>query len=313
MKLSHLKYYFLLIFAAAPVQNSILSQTLTSFDFLRIPLSARSASLGNSFLTIQNDPTIVFGNPGGLASIEQPSTSIGFVKSLLDVNLGFVSYAQLFEEIGWFGAGVTYINFGSFDKTDKFANSLGSFGAAEFAVLLGYGNRFNYLTYGGNIKFIYSYFDVYSASGIAFDVGAQYLVSSEQIIIGISALNLGTQLSSYGSDKENLPFDINFGVSKKLEHLPLTVMLNFHDLNNIGENKFSNFSFGGEFLLSPSFRARVGYNNANRKDWKIDDSAKLAGFSAGIGLTISSYLVDYGYTSLGLIGDMHRITLSSSF
>jgi hypothetical protein len=39
----------------------------------------------------------------------------------------------------------------------------------------------------------------------------------------------------------------------------------------------------------------------------------MAGFSAGFGLTIGSLCFDYGFSSFGKIGDLHRISLGSTF
>ncbi len=290
----------------------------STFDFLRLPMSARAAALGNTFLTGLNDPAMLFTNPGALSSIEGPSASIGFLKHLMDVNAGYAAYAQKYDELGWFSAGITYVNYGSFDETDKFGNLTGStFGASDMALSLGYGNRIENLHYGAAVKVIYSYIEEYSASGLALDAGVSYNIPEQQIVIAASVLNLGTQLSSYGSQNEDLPFDLRIGVGKKLEHLPLNIMLNFHKLNESADSffdRFQNFSIGGEFDLSDSFKARVGYYNEMRRELKIGNTAKLAGFSGGFGLLVSGYMVDYAYTSLGeLPGALHRFAITTTF
>jgi long-subunit fatty acid transport protein len=286
------------------------------FEFLRIPMNARAAALGGTFLTVRNDPAVLFYNPGGLSTLEKPSASAGFVKHLLDINAGYVTYAQQYDDIGYVSAGVVYLNAGSFEKTDRFAQSAGTFGAADLAVTVGYANTYEQLHYGASAKVIYSYIDTYNASGLALDLGAQYYIPSEQLSLGISVLNLGTQLSSFGAEKEQLPLDVKLGVSKRLEHLPLTVMLNFHKLTESRDDllsHFSSFSLGGEFQFSEAFRARVGYNNEMRRELKIGTTAGLAGFAAGFGLTIASYGLDYAFTSFGKIGALHRVSLGTTF
>lgn len=286
------------------------------FEFLRIPMNARAAALGGTFLTMRNDPAVLFYNPGGLSTLERPSASAGFVKHLLDINAGYATYAQHYDGIGFVSAGVVYLNAGSFEKTDRFAQSAGTFGAADLAVTLGYAQAYEHLHYGAAAKIIYSYIDTYNASGLALDIGAQYYVPAEQLSLGISVLNLGTQLSSFGAEKERLPLDVKIGVSKKLEHLPLMVMLNFHKLTEEREDflsHFSSFSLGGEFQFSEAFRARIGYNNEMRRELKIGSTAGLAGFAAGFGLSIASYSLDYAFTSFGKIGALHRVSLGTSF
>ncbi|MBI5647951.1 MAG: type IX secretion system protein PorQ [Ignavibacteriae bacterium] len=286
------------------------------YDFLRVPMNARAASLGNTFLTMRNDPAILFTNPGGLSTIEKPAGSIGFVKYLLDINAGYATYTQSYEDLGHFAAGIVYMNYGSFEETDKLGTVLGEFSASDIALSLGYGRAFDNVHVGAAVKIIYSSYAEFSSSGLALDAGVDYVIPGQELVIGFSVLNLGAQLSSYGTTSEALPLDVKVGIGKKLEHLPLTIMLNFHKLNEQRDGVFdhlSDFSIGGEFVLSKALRARVGYNNEMRRELKVGETAKLAGFSAGVGITVSQYFFDYGYTSFGQIGSLHRVSLSAAF
>ena len=128
-------------------------------------------------------------------------------------------------------------------------------------------------------------------------------------------MNAGTQLTEYYSTKENLPLDIVLGVSKKMEHLPLRLSLDFHNLNAQKSSffkRFDAFSLGAEFFLSRVLRLRFGYNNQSRSDLTIGSFAGLAGFNVGVGAVISNYEFDYGFSSMGLVGGLHRISVSTS-
>jgi hypothetical protein len=128
-------------------------------------------------------------------------------------------------------------------------------------------------------------------------------------------MNVGTQLSSYYDEKEELPLDIIVGISKKLEHLPLRLSLDFHKLNTDREDfvkRFKAFSVGAEFTLSKVLRLRFGFDNEKRSDLKIGTSSGIAGLNAGLGAIISNYTFDYGFSSLGAIGALHRVTVSTN-
>jgi hypothetical protein len=304
------------VFATAPLLQSV-AQNITAFDFLRIPMHARAAALGNTFLTVRNDVTSLFSNPGAISTLEAPSASIGFFKHLLDVNAGYAVYGQKLEGIGHVSAGIVYLDYGSFEETDRFGDRTGTeFGAGDLAVSLGYGHAIGNLHYGAAVKLVYSSIEDYSSAAGAVDLGVSYNFPEQQLVLAAGAQNLGTQLSSYAGIDESLPFDVRIGVGKKLEHLPLNIMLNFHKINESYEgffDRFSNYSLGGEFDLSDALKARVGYYNELRRELKIGNTAKLAGFSGGFGLNISSYTLDYAYNSLGEIGALHRFSLSTSF
>jgi hypothetical protein len=306
----------LALFLALPGMNAI-AQEHSAYDFLRIPMNARAAALGNSFLTMRNDVTVLFSNPGAISTLERPSASVGFLKHLLDVNAGYIAYGRRYEDIGWFSAGIVYLDYGSFDETDRFGERTGNqFGASDLSFNLGYGNTFGHFHYGVAVKLVHSYIEDYSSTATAFDAGVSYYFPDEEIVLAAGFQNLGTQISSFAGIDESLPFDLRIGVAKKLEHLPLNLMLNFHKLNESYDgffDRFSNYSVGGEFELSEVLKARIGYYNEMRRELRIGNSAKLAGFSGGFGLLVAGYTLDYAYNSLGEIGAMHRFSLSTMF
>ncbi len=293
--------------------NNSFSQT---YQFLNLDLSARAAALGGTFVANNDDPDVIFYNPAGLSLLQKNPISFSFVKHLLDINLASLSYSTEWKGVGRIGAAVSYINYGTFTQADENGNKTGQFGAGETAFILGYSNSLgeNYY-YGANVKFIYSSIADRSSSAVALDLGLHYAIPSAMTDIGFAVLNAGIQLSEYYSTREDLPFDIVLGVSKKMEHLPLRLSLDFHNLNENKGNflkKFNAFSLGAEFYLSRVLRLRFGYNNGVRNDLTIGSFAGLAGFNVGFGAVISNYEFDYGFSSMGLVGGLHRISVSTS-
>ena len=288
------------------------SQDITAYDFLRVPMNARAAALGNTFITMMDDPASIFHNPAAISTLQKPSASLGFVKYLLDVNAGYVSYGQELAGAGHIGAGVMYMNYGEFDRVDKFAVQTGTFSASDLAVSVGYSDVYEGIHFGGAVKFIHSSIESYSSSAYALDLGGMYHLTGQNITFGLAIQNIGGQLSKFDQTAEDLPFNVVVGVSHQLKHLPLNIGLNFHKLNQ-QDDRFGNFTVGGEFQLSKSLRARFGYNAEQRRELKIGSSAGFTGMSLGLGLNVSDYLFDYGFNSLGEIGSIHRFSLSTAF
>ena len=287
----------------------------STYRFLRNDVSARSAALAGSFLAITDDPNSLFYNTAALSTVQSPKGSIGFFKQLLDINTGYVSYAQEFSNIGTFGAGVVYTNYGSFTKTDDVGTILGSFNAGDLALSVGYSNILQEnLYYGVSLKFIYSSIDTYSSSGLAGDLGVLYLLPESRLTLGASIRNIGAQLDPYATTREELPLDLMAGASIVPRGIPLLLNISFNRLNegdSFGD-RFRDFSLGGEFTLSKVLQLRFGYDNEQRRDLKIGTSAGLAGFAAGIGIAISEYRLDYALSSLGKAGSVHRISIGAS-
>ena len=291
--------------------------TTTAFSFLRNDASARAAALAGSFITVADDPNAIFYNPAGLATIMDRRGSIGFFKHLMDINAGCASYSMDVADVGRFGAGIVYTNYGSFTETDAVGNTLGTFSANDLALSVGYATSLEENVYiGGAVKFIYSGIAGYTSTAAAADLGILYTIPEAHVAVGASVRNLGAQLSTYNGLREQLPLDMTIGASVVPRGLPLLLNVGFHRLadeaSTIGE-RLRYFTVGGEFTLSRVLKLRVGFDNARRKDFKIGSSADLAGFSAGVGILVSSYTIDYALSSLGKAGSLHRISVSTAF
>jgi long-subunit fatty acid transport protein len=286
------------------------------YEFLRLDMSARAGALAGSFVSNDDDPNVIFYNPAGLGMLDGNPISFSYVKHLLDINLTSLTYSTNLEGIGRIGAAIKYINYGDFKRTDDNGQILGTFGASELAVILGYANELDEnFYYGINGKVIYSSIAGYTSSGIAADLGLHYSVPNSNFDVGFAILNIGSQLSSYISSKESLPLDVVIGASQSLAHLPLRLSLDFHKLNEKSDSfgsKFNAFTLGAEFTLSKVLRLRLGYDNEKRKELKIGTTSGVAGFNIGVGLVVSKYNFDYGFSSMGLIGGLHRISVSTS-
>lgn len=299
--------------------TQVFSQQRPAYDFLRVDPSARASALAGAFETYTNDPNIIFYNPAGLSTIEGKKVSASFGKHLLDINFGTAAFNMKYKEIGWFGIGIKYFNYGTFDYIDENGTPTGgTFGANDVMVSLGYSNYlYDVVNYGVNAKFIYSNIAEYNSSAIGFDFGLLYMIPSEQMNIALSINNFGAQTDSYFETKEKLPLDVRVGLSKKLEHLPLNLSVSFSNLNEDRDQflqHFRSFSLGGEFTFSENVLFRIGYNNEKRQDLKLGTSLGIAGFSAGLGIRfLERYSLDYSLNSLGKVGSTHRFNLGYSF
>jgi hypothetical protein len=316
MKITNLRYLAALALFLAP-GNTLRGGETSAYGFLRNDVGARAAALAGSFNTIQGDPDILFYNPAGLATLQSSQASIGFFKHLLDINAGHLTYSTEVEGLGRFGAGILFTNYGSFDETDVLGNTIGSFGATDIALSVGYAFTLEENLYlGGAAKFIYSGIGSYTSTGIGADLGVLYTVPESHLALGASIRNLGAQLSAFSTTREDLPLDVGIGASIIPKGLPLLLNLGVHRITDDADDflaRFRSFTVGGEFTLSTVVLLRIGYDNARRKDFKIGSSAELAGFSAGLGIFVSGYHVDYALSSLGKAGELHRVSVSTTF
>jgi hypothetical protein len=307
-----------LIFAFLVVvfaRSTGIAETNTVFNFLRIDMTPRAAGLAGSAVTMNDDPSALFYNPAAVGTLTTTRGGVGFFKNLLDVNAGAFSYGEQFD-FGTLAAGVVYQHYGTFTQTDEVGNSIGSFTASDMALMVAYSNTLDKnLYWGATAKFIHSSIADAGSSALAADLGLLYTIPESRLAFGVSVRNLGGQLSTFAGVKEDLPLDVTVGASVVPRGLPLLLSVNLHKLNQEGtvSERLRSFTIGGEFTLSRIIQLRIGFDNEQRKDLTLANTSGLTGFSGGLGITIDRYRVDYAISSLGSIGTLHRVGITSTF
>ncbi|MGM0475525.1 MAG: type IX secretion system protein PorQ, partial [Bacteroidota bacterium] len=195
----------------------------TTYSFLGLTNSARISALGGEVVSIRDDDiNLVFHNPALLHSGMHNHLSLNYVNYFAGVNYGYASYGYSREGIGNFAAGMHYVDYGTFDRTDELGDIQGTFRASEYAMNLFYSRPVidTFLTAGVNLKPIFSSFEQYNSFGIALDAGIVYHSPGTHTSIGLVAKNLGFQIVSYTGKREKLPFEVQAGITQGLEHAP---------------------------------------------------------------------------------------------
>jgi len=285
------------------------AQQASVFSFLRFNLSARSAALGGATNAVTDDVTAVFLNPATLPTVEGQRVSATFLKHVLDINSGSAVYADHIDGVGTVAASAVFTSYGSFDRT----NGAGVRSGTYVAFALSYANEIDTLiSYGVTAKFIYSALDDMAASAVALDAGLLFQIPKSRTNIGISILQLGTQLATYDGTRDRLPVDMRISVNHRLRGLPLLVNASLNHLADDVDSftdRFLNFSVGGELYLGKAVQLRVGYDNSTRNLSGVNVSTQLTGLSGGVGIVTPKVNVDYAVSSLGAAALLHRVSV----
>lgn len=238
-----------------------------------------------------------------------------------------VNGAYFVKDIGTLAAGIRYMGYGSFTRTNAQGQRQGSFNAYDMALTFGIGRTYEKnLSYGAAIDFIHSSYDVYHSTAVTFSAGFLYKDPARDFTVGGAITNLGGQLSAFDTKREPLPLDIRLGISRKLEHVPLRLSITAHSLNSwnlttITDTKkpdlvtdiIRHFELGGEFLLSDNVELRLGYNRYQHEELKTSNRLDFAGTSIGLGIHINKYQFDISRNSFSQSGGYLQINLRTSF
>ncbi|MBT8218518.1 MAG: type IX secretion system protein PorQ [Bacteroidia bacterium] len=316
------------------------------FQFLDLSNSARITALGEHTLAMYgDDATGAYLNPSILNNSMDGSLSFNHNFRFEGIGNGYVSFAKHLSKIDYTAhVAVQYIGYGEFEFRDETGQKLNTFDATEQAIVFGVGKQWNRRWgFGVNAKFVNSRFETYKATGLFFDVAGIYRDSSGSFVATLVLGNVGTQLSKYTQGNlESTPFEIAFGISKRLEKLPVTLYFNLGNLqkwNLDNENPFDeeviflgqdpkeksqleegldnlmrHISLGTEFDIGKRgvFKLRLGYNHLKRKDLSVQNLRSLAGFSFGFGVKVKKFQIDYGNMIYHLAGSSNHFSISTN-
>lgn len=291
----------------------------TVFTFLELPVSARSAALGGSNVSIYDgDLNLAFNNPALLSKATDRAISFNFCNYLDDIKFGSVGVGYNVG-LNYFAFALHYVDYGVFDGRDASDQAMGTFSAQDMALSLSYAHPLNkHWTAGLSLKPIYSHLETYTSYGLAFDGGVSYHSSNKLSTAGLAIRNMGWQFQGYeslsGTDGQyDLPFNVILGYSQRFAHAPLRISLTLHHLNDWdmdylqsytvsedetlyddpsdGEKFLRHLIVSAEILFSPNFYATIGYNNKRQGELALVDVRNASGFSFGVALRVKGFHV----------------------
>jgi len=308
-----------------------------TYRFLDLTNSAKVAALGGTQIAFtDNDLELTFYNPSLLSDSMRNQLSINYVSYIAGIGVGYAAFAPNLRGPNSFAFGIHYVNYGTFDGASESGQLTGSFGAAEYAINLLYSRTIIPQLRGGiNLKPIFSSFESYNSFGLAADLGITYTSKDGLSATSLAIKNIGGQITTYyeNGDPEKLPWDLQLGFSKKLGHAPIRFLITANHLNkwdisylnrsedttpsnNPSEGFTSllmrHFIFGAEILPEQHVTLRFGYNYQRQKELSVTDRPGLVGFSAGIGVKIARFSINYGIASYHLAATAHYFSLAAN-
>ncbi len=298
------------------------SQTLggnAAYNFLKFSPSPQLSALGGvNISNINKDISLSFHNP----SLLREDMHAQFAANFTSFYAGIKNVHALagFRKENWatnFTAGVNYFHYGSTTQTDAAGNIMGTFSPNDYVVQVGASRKYlERWYYGASFKFIHSSYGQYRSSAIAVDFGLNYYDSSSLMQIGFVARNMGSQIQTYAGTAEDMPFDLQLGITKRLRGSPFQFSITAQRLqtfdilyndttynsNNgaeVNDGFFTklirHFVFGTQVFVGDKLEFTVGYNVLRRAELSVVNSSNgLTGICFGAGVTLKKFQFRYG-------------------
>lgn len=303
-------------------------------SFLKIDVGARAAALAGTQAGITGDASAMFFNPAGLAFIEGFDAMTSVTSWLVDTKHYGVGAAYRMGNIGTFGFGMVWMDYGSFRRTVPYDGDdqalrnqgyldLGEFHVNEYALGLSYARQITTQFYvGGQIKYatqnlgeveIYDEFAESNimheneVSNIVMDFGLIYYTGFRDLRLGASIRNFSNQ-ADYLDQRFELPLTLDFGIAMDLFNLAasspgeknssLVLAVDWLHPRDYSER----LHVGLEYSMIDAFFVRGGYK------FNYDEEGLSAGLGVKTGLSSFRLSADYAYTAFGDFGQVHRIS-----
>ena len=322
---------FILCVAPSTVKGQLLPSLggdragTSGFQFLKIPIDARSASLGETVVANISDVSALFWNPALAAELDNTHIGLSHVEYFSDVTLNFAGLSyHLPGSSLTLGLSVQTLASGSMDVTTEFQpfGTGETFSLFDMAIGLTVAQSLTDLfSYGVTAKYVQENVAGVTQATAVFDLGIFYRVGTTGAQMAVAVRNFGLDSFTSGeisrgvisdpsilieSDFETVTPPTTFLLGLSYEALRTDVMndlLLSAQLNNPNDNA-ENWNFGVEYTWNKLLALRAGYR------FGIEEFTVP---SFGVGL-ILPYLgpelrFDYGYSQLERLGQLHRVSL----
>ncbi|WP_080903579.1 type IX secretion system protein PorQ [Parabacteroides sp. Marseille-P3160] len=302
-------HWILFLFLLSPVV--VLAQDGKGvFNFLRFPTSSRANALGgHTVALVEPDPSLIFHNPALLGGEMDQMINVNYMKYFGDIHIGSAVFTKASGERGAWGVGATFINYGTIKEVTVDHVFLGEVSMKDISLNGFYAYDLSDRWRGGlSLKFLYSSLADYTSIGLGVDAGLSYYESEKNFSFGFTLKNIGAQLTAYDEEREKMPWDIQMGITKKMEHAPIRFSLTAMYLNrwkfdyiddnnrpkeieeNFSKRLFKHFIIGVDLVPSDNFWIGVGFNPKTNMDMKLAEGGNgMGGFSIGAGLRVSKF------------------------
>jgi len=311
----------------------------TAAKSLSIPVGARALAMGGAFVSVANDATAMYWNPGGIARLARKEIILMHSEWLADINFDYVGVVVPIGDFGSVGVNFTSMSMAEMEITteDEPEGTGETFSAGTVVFGLAYArNLTDRFSIGFNVKYIVEHIWNCSATGLALDIGTLFTTPFRGIRLGVSISNFGQKMQIQGddllvqkdidesiagnvesvnaylaTDRFDLPLLLRIGLSTDLLNTETTRLTVAVDGVHPNDNTES-LNMGCEYsFLRRRFFLRAGYKSLFGRD-----SEEQFTFGAGLRHHLSPGVelrVDYAYEEFVHLNDIHKFSLSLVF
>ena len=297
----------------------------SSGSFLKIGVGARATALGESFVAIANDPSAIYWNPAGLASLQRQELMLSHVEWPAEIRYEHAAFVLPSRRLGGsfaFQLGVLSTELDETTELNPFGTGR-TFYYSDVLAGVAYARRWtDKLLIGFGVKYVRE--DLGSDVGgpvtqaALLDMGSIYYLGYGSVRVATSLTNVGPELTPGGQfvspisgekrsyDGFDPPILFRYGLAfEPIENAQQRLTTSV-EIAQPADNA-QRIKLGLEWTWQRTLSLRSGY------DFNADELK----FAAGAGLFLkvgqSQGTLDYAFTDGGALGAINRLSLGLRF
>ncbi len=310
----------------------------TAAPFLGISVGPKAMGMGSAFVALANDATALYWNPSGISRAMKTQFMASHTTWLVGSKFNWVGFSLNMDNTNFLGISFTQLDYGE-DEVTTVLNPDGTgerWDAMDMVIGLSYArNLTDRFSIGGSVKYVNQQIWNESASAFALDVGLLYITEFNDLKIGMSISNFGTDMKMEGrdlikridldpeaqginktiptqlkTDEWALPLLFRVGLAMDVLKVSDITVTTAVDAFRPSDNN-SSVNVGMEFSWNGIFFARAGYKNLF-----LDKSEEGINFGGGLKynfMETSFVHFDYAFSDFGKFDNLHTFSLGIIF
>ena len=276
--------------------------------------------MGQAYAALGDDVFGMFYNPASLSRLKQSQMAVEFVRSIADVQLGYIGLASALNPSQAMGFDIKYLDAGTAEVFDDNGGLIRSVSAErDFLGQLGYARSFRLQGFrldgrfhtGVGAKFLKSAIaEDSSATSFAADAGGiyEFLWRGGLISIGAALSNMGAGIKYAGvtggdSQSDPLPMTSRLALGYAGNVFEADKITLGAELDQVFHEGRTLEAIGVEYLYRRLCALRLGYRLGQ----------DLGGLSFGFGFNFSDVSIDYGFGLIKTFNNIQQVSLNYRF
>jgi len=176
----------------------------TAVPFLGISVGPRATAMGSAFTAMSSDATSIYYNPGSFAQNPKSQVYAAHTDWLVGTSLNWVGMSLKLNTANAIGISVTQLNYGEDERVTTVTQPEGTgekWGASDLCASLSYSRLLtDRFSIGGSVKYVQQKIWNEHAAAFALDVGLLFVTQFNDMRLGMSISNFGTEMQMDGKD-----------------------------------------------------------------------------------------------------------------